>query len=161
MKKALAIFVAIIIGMTSACSRNPETNNIKRFQAEDQGMNAAIAKAKETSADFVRAFHKQQAGTNEFYVKKPYTAPSNGAEHMWISVTSEANGVFTGVIANDAEITKEVKMGDTVSVNISEISDWKYMDGNKMIGGYTIRYYLSTLSPKEREKFLKDAGFEM
>jgi len=80
---------------------------------------------------------------------------------MWINVTSEANGVFTGSIANDAEETKEVKMGDIVTVKTSEISDWKYLNGNKLIGGYTIRYFVNKMSPKEKESFLKEAGFEM
>jgi len=161
MKKTLVIFAAIIMVMASGCSRSAETDNFKSVQAEDQDMNAAIVKAKKSSADFIRAFHEHQTGTKEFYVKKPYVTPSKGHEHMWINVTAEANGVFTGSIANDAEETKEVRMGDVVSVKISEISDWKYLNGNKLIGGYTIRYFVNKMSPKEKESFLKEAGFEM
>lgn len=109
MKKSLVILAAIMMVMASGCSRSAENDNFKSVQAEDQDMNAAIAKAKESSADFIRAFHAHQTGTREFYVKKPYVTPSRGHEHMWINVTSEANGVFTGSIANDAEETKEVK----------------------------------------------------
>lgn len=52
-------------------------------------------------------------------------------------------------------------MGDVVSVKISEICDWKYLNENKLIGGYTIRYFVNKMSPKEKESFLKEAGFEM
>ena len=80
---------------------------------------------------------------------------------MWIAVLNEENGVIKGRIANEAEETREVKMGQTVSLKISEISDWKYQDGNKLVGGYTIRYFVERMSPKERQAFLKDAGFEL
>jgi uncharacterized protein YegJ (DUF2314 family) len=48
-----------------------------------------------------------------------------------------------------------------VSVNITEISDWKYQQGKKLIGGYTIRYFLERMTPAEREEELKAAGFEL
>jgi len=80
---------------------------------------------------------------------------------MWIKVLEENNGVFNGVVANEAEETREVKMDQKVSLNISEISDWKYIDGKKLVGGYTIRYFYERMSPKEREDFLKEAGFDL
>lgn len=157
------IIAAIAVVLGSGCSRSEEkeTETYKYVQAEDQAMNAAIAQAKESSADFLRAFHEQQPGTKDFYVKKPYVTPSKGHEHMWIEVTAEKNGVLSGLIANDAEDTREVKLGDVVSVKISEISDWKYQKGNKLIGGYTIRYFINNMSPNEKSEFFKEAGFEL
>lgn len=124
-------------------------------------MNAAIAEAKRTANDFVAAFREQKAGAKDYFVKKPYATPSGGLEHMWIAVFAETNGVLTGRVANEAEETREVKMGQTVSLKISEASDWKYQDGKKLVGGYTIRYFVEKMSPKEREAFLKEAGFEL
>jgi uncharacterized protein YegJ (DUF2314 family) len=46
-------------------------------------------------------------------------------------------------------------------LNISEISDWKFIDGKRLVGGYTIRYFYERMSPKEREDFLKEAGFDL
>lgn len=163
MKKTLLIVAALALVMGSGCTRNEEqdTELYKHVQADDQAMNAAIAQAKATSADFLRAFRAQQIGTQDFYVKKPYPTPSNGHEHMWIEVTAEHSGVLSGVIANDAEETLEVKLGDEVSVPISEISDWKYQKGHKLIGGYTIRYFVNQMSPQEKADFLKEAGFEL
>ena len=54
-----------------------------------------------------------------------------------------------------------MKNGDSVSLNITEISDWKYQDGKKLVGGYTIRYFVDRMSPKEKAEFLKEAGFEL
>lgn len=161
MRKAVAIFAAIMMVIASGCSRSAETEKVKSVQAEDQELNAEIAKAKKSSADFIRAFHEQQAGTKDFYVKKPYATPSNGREHIWINVTAEANGVFTGLVSNYPEETKEVKMGDVVFVNVSEISDWRYLNGYKLVGGYTIRYFVDKMSPQQKMSFLKQAGFQL
>jgi len=161
MKALLAILVTVTFLVTSGCSRSKEGDNYTQVASEDAAMNAAIAKAKATSTDFVRAFHAGRPGTKDFFVKNPYPTPSGGQEHMWIEVTEEHAGVLQGVVANEAEETREVKNGQKVSLKITAISDWKYQDGKKLIGGYTIRYFVDKMSPKEREAFLKEVGFEL
>lgn len=161
MKILLKILIAAIFCITSGCSRRNEPDRAVNVASDDAAMNSAIARAKATSGAFVQAFHADRQDTHEFYVKKPYRTPSGGQEHMWIRVTDEHGGVLQGVVANDAESTHEVKLGQQVSLVISEISDWKYQEGKKLIGGFTIRYFIDRLSPQEREAFLKDAGFEL
>lgn len=143
------------------CSRTKQPDSMTMVSKDDPAMNAAIAKARATSGDFVKAFHEQRNGTSDFYVKKPYPTPDGSKEHMWIEVSSEADGVFTGRISNDAEFTRDVKFGQEVTVKIEEISDWKYTDGRKLMGGYTIRAALERMSPEEREQLLKQGGFEL
>lgn len=161
MRLPIILIALVSILSISGCSRNTEGSNYTHVEPDDAAMNAAIAKAKATSGDFVRAFHEQKEGTRDFFVKKPYATPSGNEEHMWIEVQSETNGILNGVVANDAEETKLVKMGQSVALNLSEISDWKYINGTKLVGGYTIRYFYDRMSPKEKEEFLKEAGFEM
>lgn len=159
MKRVLLLVAGIAMLMGTGCTRKSDT--VKQVQKEDQAMSAAIIKAKESTTDFVRAFHEQQPGTKDFYVKKPYPTPSKNNEHMWIEVAAEKNGVISGVIANVAEETREVKLGDAVTVKVSEISDWRYLNSNKLVGGYTIRYFVDKMSPEERTEFLKKAGFTL
>ena len=161
MRTFLIIPTTIVLLVLVGCSRNKEGDNYTHVAAEDPAMNAAIEKAKATIDDFVRAFQAQKAGAKDYYVKKPFSTPAGEMEHMWIEVTKVEDGVLKGHVANEAEETREVKMGQAVSLKTSEISDWKYQDGNKLIGGYTIRYFVDKMSPKEREAFLKDAGFEL
>jgi uncharacterized protein YegJ (DUF2314 family) len=160
-RRLFAALLALTLLVMAGCSRSKERDNYSDVSANDPAMNAAIAKAQATSTDFVRAFHEQKAGTTDFYVKKPYPTPSGSKEHMWISVSDEKDGVLTGTIANEAEETREVKNGQQVTLNLSEISDWKYQDGKRLVGGYTIRYFINQMSPKERAEFLKQAGFEL
>ena len=152
---------AISFSILPGCSRAKEGGNYVSVSDDDAAMNTAIDKAKVSSGAFLKAFHEQKPGTKNFFVKKPYPTPSHGAEHMWIEVHSETNGVLNGVVANEAEETQAVKMGQEVSLKISEISDWKYEDGKKLVGGYTIRYFYDRMSPKEKEEFLKETGLEL
>jgi len=161
MRLLLPIVVAISIAVLPGCDRHKEGNNYSHVDSDDAAMNAAIARARETSGNFLQAFREQKPGFNSFHVKKPYPTPSGGREHMWIEVQEENDGVLKGIVVNDAEETHEVKIGQAVTLNISEITDWKYLDGKKLVGGYTIRYFIDRLPPTEREGFMKEAGFEL
>ena len=77
-----AALLALAFLATSGCSRNKEGDNYTGVSADDPAMNAAIAKAKSTVSDFVRAFHQQQPGTRDFDVKKPYPTPAGSQEHI-------------------------------------------------------------------------------
>ena len=147
--------------MLAGCSRNSEGDNYTQVRSDDAAMNAAIEKAKSTVGEFVTAFHAQKPNSKDFFVKKPYPTPSGEHEHMWIEVLEEDKGVLKGRIANEAEETRKVKLGQLVSLKLSEISDWKYQNGKKLVGGYTIRYFVEKMPPKEREAFLKESGFEL
>jgi uncharacterized protein YegJ (DUF2314 family) len=151
----------VLLVALAGCTRSKEGSNYQHVSDDDAAMNAAIAKAKAASGDFVKAFHAQKPGTKDFFVKKPYPTPSGEVEHMWIEVTEENNGTLSGIVANDAEETREVKNGQKVTLSVSEISDWKYVDGKKLIGGYTIRYFYDKMTAKEKEEFIKETGFEM
>jgi len=159
--KTLMTVLTVAVFVVAGCSRSKEGDNYAPVAAEDAAMNTAIEKAKATAGDFVRAFHARQPGTADFFVKKPYPTPAGGQEHMWIEVTDEQSGVLQGTVANEAEDTREVKIGQKVSVKLTEISDWKYQEGKKLVGGYTIRYFIEKMSSKERAAFLKSAGFEL
>jgi uncharacterized protein YegJ (DUF2314 family) len=160
MRRKLSILVAALL-VFAACSKSKEGDNYTQVASKDVAMNAAIEKAKSTVDDFVRAFHTQKPGTKDFYAKKPFSTPSGGIEHMWIEVLEEKNGVLTGRVSNEAEETKEVTVGQMVTLKVSEISDWKYQDGVKLVGGFTIRYFVERMTPKERDVFLKQSGFEL
>jgi uncharacterized protein YegJ (DUF2314 family) len=150
----LTIFTAILSVSFVGCSRSyKEGSNYQHVSDDDAAMNSAIEKAKASSDDFVKAFHAQKPGTREFFVKKPYPTPSGEAEHMWIEITEEHNGVLKGVVANEAEETHEVKRGQAVFLKILEISDWKYVDGKKLVGGYTIRFFLRQNVTERKRRF--------
>jgi uncharacterized protein YegJ (DUF2314 family) len=154
------LFVAMVsVLVLAGCSK--ETAGYQHIADDDKAMEAAVAKAIATTNDFVVAYRAKKPETKNFFLKKPYPTPNGSQEHMWIEITGEGDGVFSGVVSNDAEETKAVKMGQKVFVKLDEISDWKYEEGKKLIGGYTIRYFVDKMSAAERKAFLQQAGFEL
>src|SRR4051812_12526068 len=115
MRTLLIVILAVNLAGLTGCSRHKESGNYQDVKDNDAAMNAAIAKAKATANDFVQAFHAKKAGTSDFCVKKPYPTPDGSQEHMWIEVSSEENGVLKGMVTNEAEDTREVKMGEQVT----------------------------------------------
>ena len=157
----------LLAGALVSCNKkqpqadNPhdEDKNFVHVQSGDAGMNAAIAKAKQTSGEFLEALRHPKPTFSGFAVKKPYPAVPSEMEHMWISQVREAGDHLEGVIANEAYETKAVKLGDEVSFKIEEISDWKYLDGGLLKGGFSIRYFYNRMSPAEKKAFLEESGF--
>jgi uncharacterized protein YegJ (DUF2314 family) len=165
MNKSTALLLASLTLLLASCnrqiSRDSRDSNYARVTEKDADMNAAIAKAKATFSQFQSALREGKPSCTDFGVKKPYPTPSGGHEHMWIEDVKEVEGGFEGVIANDANDTRVVKNGQKVRFSASEISDWKYVDGGFLVGGYTIRYFTDRMSPEEKRALEKDAGFKI
>jgi len=139
---------------------NEARSNYSHVPDNDAAMELAIATAKRTSGTFLQALRDPKPSDHDFFLKKPYrVGQGNGQEHMWIGEVSEVGDHLEGIIANDAFETKEVKLGQKVSLKLEEISDWKYVDGKRLIGGYTIRYFYDRLKEDEKKAFLLEAGF--
>lgn len=158
----LLVFLAVFPGCDSReLDRDEKDANYVHVKEDDAAMNAAIARAKATFPQFVAALKSPKPSYRGFGVKKPYATPSGGQEHMWIEDVKESNGAFEGTIANDAYDTLLVKNGQRVRFAADEISDWKYLDNNVLVGGFTIRYFVDRMSQKEKQELEKEAGFQI
>jgi uncharacterized protein YegJ (DUF2314 family) len=68
---------------------------------------------------------------------------------------------FQGRVDNRPQKIRGVKIGQLVSVNPNEISDWVYIDNGKLVGGYTIRAHYNELTPDQKKEFDRQASFRM
>jgi uncharacterized protein YegJ (DUF2314 family) len=164
----------LLLLLCAGCNQNQAGKNINDNQSrldtvagtyavesEDASMNAAIEKAKKTIDQFDRALKSNDTALTDFAIKKRFSTPDGGGEHMWIAGVSFVNGNYKGFVNNDAEKTKEVKYGDTVVVSRDEITDWMYLEHNLLNGGYTIREIRNQLTKEERVKMDNDLGFKI
>lgn len=162
MKKILLIIVILIVAIS--CNKiqkgKVERENepdIIGVASDDSGMNLAIEKAKQSIANFDVALKSNNPKFTNFSVKKPYQTES-GHEHIWISDVVLKGDKYLGIIGNTPEYTNEIKLGDTVLVDKSEISDWMYIEENKLRGGYTIRALRNKMSASEKKEFDNENG---
>lgn len=136
-----------------------ENDEVIGFRSDDEAMNTAIVKAKNSLNQFVQAVEKPQEGYEAFALKIAYDTPDKSLEHIWVGDISYQNGQFTGVVSNSPVSTKEVALGDTVVIDKQNISDWMYLDKGILRGGYTIRAMRDQLSGSEKEEFNKSIDF--
>jgi len=140
------------------CGKKDTSDPVVEFSDDDPKMNAAIAKAKSSVKSFITAIKSPKPGQSGFSVKVPFR--DNGkTEHMWIQPVTYEGGKFNGVIANEAQMVQNVKIGQKVSISEKEISDWMYIDKRKLVGGETIRVMRDSLSAREKEEFDKGMPF--
>jgi len=126
----------------------PTIYNVK---SDDPEMDAAIQASKATLPEFLRVFARQDTATSDFALKVHYD-DGGTPEHLWLASLSTQNGKLYGVVSNLPEFTKAVKEGETVEVDTSKVSDWKYVQNHRLVGGRTIKVLRNHLSPDERKE---------
>lgn len=123
-------------------------------------MHRAVIQARKTVGEFVAALKHPAQGQQDFEIKKPFI--QNGqVEHIWLSDMQFVGNRFQGQVDNQPRKIQGLKLGQLVSVNPNEISDWLYIDHGKLVGGYTVRVQYNELSAKEKQEFDKAADFKI
>ncbi|MEM0897259.1 MAG: DUF2314 domain-containing protein [Verrucomicrobiota bacterium] len=146
-RRAISVACALILSFFAVgCSNDGSMPETLVSSYNESEMDAAIEKAKATVGDFVEALAIGEA--DEFSIKAPIS-DSNGTEHFWISDVAYADGKFTGLIANDPGVVKNVEYGQSWSVEKNEISDWMFMRGEMIHGGFTIEALLASYPEEE------------
>lgn len=135
------------------------SSNLTVVEGDDAKMNAAMDRARSTVDQFIARMQNPQPGDSAFTVKKK-VVDGDVVEHFWVSDLSYADGVFSGKLGNEPHQVKNVTFGHAVTVNKSEISDWMYMEGEKIAGNFTLRAMLDRM-PQEKSDALRQILKEM
>ncbi len=131
-----------------------------QVQNEHAAMHQAVIKARKTVGKFIGAVKHPATGQTDFEVKKPFVQ-GNEVEHIWLSDVQFTGSRFQGRVDNTPRKIRGLKVGQLVSVNPNEISDWVYIDNGKLVGGYTIRAHYNQLTPEQKKEFDRQADFRI
>lgn len=154
--KICYIFISACNKKTHKLEREGEPD-IYTIQQDDAEMNKAIATAKENLHIFKNVLEKNNTGCTSFNLKVRFKTPDR-YEHIWVSDISLRKNTFYGVIGNLPAYLPEIKLGDTISIKNEDITDWMFLDGNKLHGGYTIQVLRNRMTEEERDEFDKSYG---
>lgn len=161
------IFCIIAFALT-ACNYRQQSKivkhdkeNIYSVEGDDIEMNKAIADARATFQDFEKAFTSNEFDTSKFLIKVKFVTQNRGHEHMWITSLKKQGKDYYGVLDEEPESTKMVKLGELIKVNKEDISDWLYAAHDTLRGGYTIRVIRRRLSKNEQIKFDKSFSLKI
>ena len=126
---------------------------------DDSAMNTAMARARETLPQFWTAFDNQSSGYSGLALKVEIT-DGNGSEHFWLNNISRNGEAWNGNINNEPQIVKTVQYGQAYSFSRKEVSDWMYIEGGKIYGGFTIRVLLDKMPKAEADRLRAMLAFE-
>jgi len=155
------LVITLIVFATAGCSESGDIEGVVAIAQDDAEMNAAMKKAGDTIDQFIAALRTAGPDRGGFAIKKgfPTTDPER-LEYIWINEI-EYDGTFRGLINNDPENIPDMALGDAVTATRDEIVDWMYFEGERMIGGHTIRVLL-VREPVEKQRELAEAwGIEL
>lgn len=138
-------------------TQKAERDEVAVVGKNDPVMAAAMTKARASLPDFLALAAAPKPGMEGFAVKVAIHE-GDDAEYFWIVPFTINNGQFSGKINNRPDVVHSVKMGQTISFAQSEIVDWMYLDGGKMMGNYTACALLKSAPKSEVEEFKRRFG---
>jgi uncharacterized protein YegJ (DUF2314 family) len=157
MKKLLiAVFYLLFISCNSPQMKKKVRGDepvIYEVSSDDKEMNAAIDKARRTLDTFRHALKADNIFLNSFSAKLLFTSVNREVEYIWLSNVTIDRDKMKGVVDNTPDKITSVKFGDTIYINGQDISDWFYMKGDTLVGGYTLRLLRNRMSKDERKEF--------
>lgn len=163
------LFVTILSISILACKEkkgyvSKDANNgdeVYSVVGDDEEMNKAIEKAKETFEQFLDAFGNPESSMRDFAVKIKFPLDENNAEHMWLTDLFNKNQKLYGVLNSDPVSVTTAKWGDTLKVKKEFLSDWLYVKNDILVGGYTVRVLYDKMGDTEKRSFRNEIDFEI
>ena len=136
-----------------------EIGNVENVASDDALMNSAIQRAQETLPLFIVAFQSPKPTQTYFSIKAKFPYGDAGAaEHIWLGDISFTEEKFEGVLENEPIYIHNLKIGERITVKITDVTDWMIIDGEQLVGGFTIHVLRNQMTEKERYQFDNEFG---
>ena len=116
--------------------------------------------ARRTVGTFLQALQEPRPSQSRFGVLMPVTDGKH-TEDVWIAPVTYDGRYLRGRIDEAPESATGLKIGDEVTAEPSTISDWMYVDGKKLVGGYTFRVLRDRVTPSERKELDREFDVEI
>jgi uncharacterized protein YegJ (DUF2314 family) len=146
MRLILGLLCAFALA-TPTLAQNADHDPIINYSESDAEMNAAKAEAQRTLPQFFAALAKPRADQLAFLLKFNLT-PDGDAEFIWANNIVVDGDKITATLAN-APLAEGFAKDDRVTIDRALIIDWGYFQGNTMLGNYTTRVMLKSMSPEQ------------
>jgi uncharacterized protein YegJ (DUF2314 family) len=109
--------------------------DVRRVNAPNADLIAAIKKAQSGLPDFIRQLQSPKPGTR-FAVERGFET-DNGKEYLWLKDPTYDGRKFTATL-DQSPMTAKVKKGDRISFDRSEVVDWLIQESDgTSFGRYT------------------------
>lgn len=145
---------------SSSAGNRPDSPAYVHVHDSDKAMDQAVHEAQRTLGKFMAALTKPKPGQTGFSVKKR-CIEGKMCEHIWVADVRFDGHVLRGKVDNSPVDVKSLRVGQEVTVQPGEVSDWMYVENGRLVGGYTVRAYYRNLPADEKRQFAKNVGFRV
>lgn len=144
-------------------------HSVITFSSDDPEMDQAAAKARKTFRYFWRElsweYRRIVPGLELAAVKGYFTDPESrpdafDGEHMWLVDVQFDGREIHGTLINSPRTLQSVSEGDRVRIGGKRLTDWMYVQGGEVYGGFTIDLMRSRMTDSERKQHDKAWGFD-
>ncbi|KAF1045499.1 MAG: hypothetical protein GAK35_01370 [Herbaspirillum frisingense] len=142
-----------------ASSQAKGDDDVVFVSEKDPEMVAAIRQARASLPEFLKQAAHPPTGT-EGYKLKVMITDGPRVEHFWvIPFKQEADG-FSGTLANDPQVVRNVKGGQSIRFTSATVTDWGYTRNGRQVGSYTVCVLLKKMPAQQAEHYRKNYGFD-
>ena len=129
-----------------------EPVRIIELNQADAEMAQIAEDARSTLSVFFRQLLRADGKEHHYFIKYPFIADagSGGIEQVWLTGIRFKNGTYYGNFASDPIQISGMKKGDTTAFEPDRITDWMYIQDEKIIGGSSIQYLLNQIPADQR-----------
>jgi uncharacterized protein YegJ (DUF2314 family) len=141
--------------MADDAKKSVHAAGILWLEGEDPDMVAAITEAQRTFGQYCEELKREARravpAVEDQGVKVFFPSPSNplAGEHMWDNEVEFAGEVMRATLQNDAGWLPGLVAGARVTFTADRVSDWFFVIGGAVQGGFTIKVVLGRLAPEQ------------
>jgi uncharacterized protein YegJ (DUF2314 family) len=121
---------------------------LNQIQSSDPAYQQTILDARETLDQFRTMLPSDGAALFSAMVKTTIVDGESSAA-MWLNNARLSEDGFVAEFFEVPEMLKKYNVGDRLDIAVEELLDWMVNDDGVLHGGYSIRYYRSTLPEEE------------
>lgn len=158
-------FIPLLLAAPALQAQEPPVpsprENVWSVSSADPGMDAAIARARETLPIFHGYMPRAQAGEVQLKLKARF-AQGDDVEHMWITGVTWDGRVYQGVLESQPLGLTNVRAGQAVTIRPERVSDWMVVErGDVMLGNFTTMELRGRMQPKQRAQLDRQMGYRI
>lgn len=127
------------------------TPNILWLDGSDAEMAAAVREAQRTFDDYRAALAPTAPAVDDCGVKVffPSQQDPSAGEHMWVNEVAFGPNGMVGTLCNDPGWVRGLRCGDGVPFTLDRVSDWFFVSGGILHGGFTLKLLFQQFTPEQ------------
>jgi len=152
-------FLLISLAASLASAQQRDDDEVVLVGNRDPEMIVAIRTARAELDQFLALASAPPAETSG-YKLKVIVRDGESTEHFWVTPFSREPNGFTGTLANDPRVVRNVKAGQTLRFARDQISDWGYVRNGRQVGSFTVCVLLKKMPAEQATYYRKNYGFD-